>query len=106
MKQSLILGTALAMALSVAPAMAGTMDMVKGANGTAMSATELSSVEGKMRSRRGHSIRIRNNSYVVQKNKCKKCRHVHQGNNNHVSQHASVKLVNIKLKLRFGGHQR
>ncbi len=105
MKQSLILGTALAMALSVAPAMAGTMDMVKGANGTVLSATELSSVEGKMRRSRGNSIRVRNNSYVVQKNKCRKCGLVFQGNNNHVRQSASLKLVKINVKLRFGGHK-
>ncbi len=67
-KQSLILGTALAMALSVAPAMAGTIDMVKGANGTTMSAAELASVEGLRR--RGNSIRIRNDAYVMQKNRC------------------------------------
>ncbi len=103
MKQSIILGTALAMALSVAPAFAGNFDALKTANGTSMSNAELASVEGKMRRSRGNSIRIRNNSYVVQKNKCRKCRRVFQGNNNHVRQNASLKRVNINVKLRFGG---
>ncbi len=99
MKQSIILGTALAMALSVAPAFAGNFDALKTANGTSMSNAELASVEGKMRRSRG-GIRVTNNSYVKQKNSCYKCYGVFQGNHNSTRQYASAKIVYVKI----GGH--
>ena len=104
MKRSIILGTALAMALSVAPAMAGTLDMVKSGNGTALTTAELASVEGKMRRSRG-GIRVGNSSYVKQKNSCYKCYGVKQRNKKYTSQNTSVKFVYVNVKVRFGGHR-
>ncbi|GEM_PF-6074892 len=90
MKQSVILGTALAMALSVAPAMAGNLEALKNANGTSMSTAELASVEGKRRNRSG--IRVRNRAVVLQGNFCKKCALMIQGNISVIKQKASVKV--------------
>ena len=91
MKQSIILGGALAIALFAAPAMAGNLDAVKNAKGTSMSAAELASVEGMRRHRGG--IRVRNNAYVDQSNTCRKCYYVAQGNFNYVSQYAKVTII-------------
>lgn len=120
MKQSIILGTALAFALSVAPAMAGNLDALKIANGTSMTASELASVEGKKRKRGG--IYVGNSSYVNQRNVCygcgsnqgkkgKKVRKakrrggnggVYQNNYNSTYQSANLKIVYVNV--RVGGH--
>ena len=101
MKQSIILGGVLAMALFAAPAMAGNLDAVKNAKGTSMSAAELASVEGMRRSRGG--IRVRNNSYSKQVNVCIVCGFgVKQGNFNYVSQYAKVTIIKKQQRPRRG----
>jgi len=99
MKQSIILGAALAIALFAAPAMAGNLDAVKNAKGTSMSAAELASVEGMRRSRGG--MRVSNKAYVYQSNRCtRSCRYVAQGNFNYVSQYAKVTIIKKQKKQR------
>lgn len=104
MKQSIILGTTLAFALSVAPVFAGNFDALKTANGTSMSAAELASVEGMRRNRGG--IRVGNSSYVKQKNSCKKCKGVRQNNSNYTSQSANLTIVKINVRVKIGGKGR